>query len=270
MVIDGNEVELACNDGYNECISLSQTVDFQVVNNYIHDSGPGTNGGEGIDAKDGCQNGKIAYNRLLKIHRQGLYVDGWKNESCNIEVCYNTVGFCQFGIAVCSEEGGYVHDINIHHNVIYNCDAPGLVVADWGGNPGLVENIYYINNTIYRNGMNGRWGSGGAGDDWGVGMLFDSTVAKNIVVRNNIFSQNPSQIVIKKIPQSCVVDYNLLDGDSEEKGANYLAGDPLFVDPGVADFRLKPKSPAIDHGHPDGKYHDPDATRNDVGAFSLH
>ena len=51
--VDGNEVELACNDGSQEEITISQTHGFVVKNNYVHNGGPGTNGGEGIDAKDG-------------------------------------------------------------------------------------------------------------------------------------------------------------------------------------------------------------------------
>jgi len=48
ILIDGNEVELACNDGEQECITVAVTDTFEITNNHIHHGGPGTNGGEGI------------------------------------------------------------------------------------------------------------------------------------------------------------------------------------------------------------------------------
>ena len=45
--------------------------------------------------------------------------------------------------------------------------------------------------------------------------------------------------------------------------------DPLFADPANGDFRLQASSPAVDMGHPDAIYNDPDGSRNDLGAFSL-
>jgi hypothetical protein len=50
-------------------------------------------------------------------------------------------------------------------------------------------------------------------------------------------------------------------------GALPVLDEPGFVDPEAYNFRLSPDSPAIDAGHPDPEYNDPDGTRNDLGAF---
>jgi nitrous oxidase accessory protein NosD len=44
IIIDGNEVGLACNDGEQECITVSGTDTFEIKNNHVHEGGPGTNG----------------------------------------------------------------------------------------------------------------------------------------------------------------------------------------------------------------------------------
>jgi len=45
VVVDGNEVELACNDGEGECITVSTTDTFEVRFNHVHHGGPGPMGG---------------------------------------------------------------------------------------------------------------------------------------------------------------------------------------------------------------------------------
>ena len=92
ITIDNNEIELACNDGEQECISIVGTDIFEVKNNHIHDGGPGTIGGEGIDAKDGSSNGSIHDNYVHDIpDRLGIYVDSWATHTYNIEVYNNIV-----------------------------------------------------------------------------------------------------------------------------------------------------------------------------------
>ncbi|MCK4981114.1 MAG: DUF1565 domain-containing protein, partial [Candidatus Delongbacteria bacterium] len=48
---------------------------------------------------------------------------------------------------------------------------------------------------------------------------------------------------------------------------NNIDGDPMFVDRGNDDYRLRLGSPAIDAGDPDPQFNDPDGSRNDIGAF---
>ncbi len=45
IIIDGNEVRLACNDGEQEDITVAGTNTFEIKNNHVHHGGPGTNGG---------------------------------------------------------------------------------------------------------------------------------------------------------------------------------------------------------------------------------
>ena len=40
IIIDSNEVELACNDGEQECITVAETDTFEVKNNHVHHGGP--------------------------------------------------------------------------------------------------------------------------------------------------------------------------------------------------------------------------------------
>ncbi len=99
-----------------------------------------------------------------------------------------------------------------------------------------------INNTVYNNKSAGIW--------------ICNPDAENIIIRNNICSQNQwAQIGLDAdIPVqdlNLTVDYNLIDGytdDGEMYGNNYVEGNPKFVNPSVADFHLRKKSPAIDNG----------------------
>jgi hypothetical protein len=86
IIIDGNEVELACNDGSQEDITVAVTDGFEVKNNRVHNGGPGTNGGEGIGIKDGSSNGKVYNNLVYDLMRVGIYVDAWNKHTYNIEV----------------------------------------------------------------------------------------------------------------------------------------------------------------------------------------
>ena len=94
IIIDGNEVEIACNDGEQESITVAITDTFEIKNNHVHHSGPGTLGGEGIDAKDGSSNGKVYQSYAHDINRLGIYIDAWDKHTYNIEVFRNIVHDC--------------------------------------------------------------------------------------------------------------------------------------------------------------------------------
>ena len=68
IIISGNEIELAVNGESQECISMSGIDRFEVRYNYVHHGSltqtlENSTGGEGIDTKDGCSNGKVYRNR---------------------------------------------------------------------------------------------------------------------------------------------------------------------------------------------------------------
>lgn len=270
--LDSNEVELACNDGEQECITIAGTNIFTVRNNEVHHSGPGSNGGEGIDAKDGASNGNIHGNTVHHINRLGIYVDSWSKHTLNITVYQNAVYECtDDGFAVAAEAGGLLENVRIFNNIACDNGNAAITIAGWGepvpSHP--IKAVSVINNTFYSNG-NGSWGGG---------IVVENPDADSIVIRNNICSQNLQfQILIENTGQDLIVDHNLIDGfmsyPGEIFGSDSVVGDPLFVNPSNADFRLQASSPAIDQGSsnaaPDVDFDGngrPQGAAVDIGAF---
>ena len=249
IIIDGNEVRLACNDGEQEVITVSGTDTFEIKNNHIHEGGPGTNGGEGITVKGGATNGKIYKNHVHDItrgERTCIYVDAWgTTATSNIEIYQNVFHNCGAGITLASEDGGLVRNIEIYNNIVYDNQSNGLEIGNWG-EPGIlvrpIESITFINNTVYNNGSSG----------WGGGFYNENPDVTDIVVRNNIFSQNPTSQIVNESTVSLTVDHNLIDGTQEYtyaiNGTDYVEGDPRFVDADGENFHLQKDSPAIDKG----------------------
>jgi len=132
IVVDGNEVELACNDGPEECITISGVDTFEIKNNEVHTGGPGNNGGEGIDAKEACRNGRIFGNRVHDLKGLGFYVDGWNANAGDIEVFANESYANGSGFAVCTENGGLLENTKIYGNVAHDNAGVGFWVAGWG------------------------------------------------------------------------------------------------------------------------------------------
>lgn len=248
IIIDGNEVELACNDGGQECITVAGTDTFEVRNNHVHHGGPGTNGGEGIDAKDGSSNGKVFRNRVHDTNAVGIYIDAWDKHTYNIEVFENVVhNVAADAFALASEQGGLLENVKVYNNVVYDNKWVGLNVSDCCIAVHPISNVQVVNNTFYGNG----W------DPWGGGILLDNPQAEDVVIRNNICSQNYYfQIAVNlDVPaQNYTADHNLIDGfrgtEGEIYGDDYVEGNPKFVNPAGADFHLQEDSPAIDKGSP--------------------
>jgi hypothetical protein len=248
ITIDGNEVELACNDGEQECLTVATTDTFEIKNNHVHDGGPGTNGAEGIDVKDGSTNGKIYNNHVHDLNRLGIYVEAWDKHTYNIDVYQNVVHDCgDEGFNLASETGGLLENIKVYNNIAYNNQYNGINISENGpdtfSHP--LKNIYVVNNTFYNNGNS----------TWGAGILIGNPDAEDVVIRNNICSQNGiAQIQVEASVKNLTIDYNLIDGyrgyATETYGTDYVEGDPLFVSTSgaVPDFQLQQNSPAIDKG----------------------
>jgi parallel beta-helix repeat protein len=247
IIISGNEIELAVNGKHQECISLSGIDRFEVRYNYVHHGSPTQiKGGEGIDTKDGCSNGKVYGNCVYRTYNKlGIYVDAWDEDSSNIEVFDNIVHDCQMGFAVASEAGGELENIVFYNNLAYNNDTWGIRVNAWHDDS-VLKHGKVINNTFYNN-LGGIY----IGDE----------IFEDLVVRNNICSQNEQAQLIdtsetkhRNQQDEIYVDHNLIDGFRgwwcEIYGSMPAVGDPSFVNPSLGDFHLKPNSPAIDKGSP--------------------
>ncbi|MGE5557986.1 MAG: right-handed parallel beta-helix repeat-containing protein [Bacillota bacterium] len=281
--------------GPHEAVSLGSVDYFEVAYNEVNQCEH-----EGIDIKQASRWGTVHHNKTHDLVRQGIYVDGWPYNPANleclaadghpdlltdVEIYENIVYNCSMGVVVSSEAGTPVKNISIHHNVVYNNRNAGVHIAYYFGEDGPRENISVVNNTIHHNGWEKEfwWSSGG--------IFFETHNIKNIIIRNNICTDNGCFQIgatgqdLAKIKAS--IDYNLCSGDMQKidikeihrrdrrpkysilpfPGSHALSADPMYVDAAKGDFRLKAGSRAINAGHPDKKYRDPDGSRNDLGAL---
>jgi parallel beta-helix repeat protein len=244
VIVDGNRVEEAGGGGWQECISVAGTDTFEVRNNEVLNCHK-----EGIDAKDGASNGQIYRNHVHHTQQVGIYVDAWDKHTYNIAVYQNVVHDIQDndGFSIGSEQGGLLENVQVYNNIAYNNRYVGLTLHDCCPGPAThpVQNIAVVNNTFFSNGWT----------VWGGGISVDNSAAEDVVIRNNIVSQNLYfQIAVNPtIPaQNIAIDHNLIDGyrgtENEIYGDDYVEGDPLFVYPAGANFHLQANSPAVDGG----------------------
>jgi hypothetical protein len=230
---------------------------------------------KGITIKGGATDGKIYRNHvhgLTRGQRTGLYIDAWgETATSNLEVFENVIHDCESGVTLGSEDGGLVQDIRIYNNVVYENHSNGLEIGDLGEplvRTRPIRRTEIVNNTAYGNGSVG----------WGSGFYNGNPDATDIVVRNNIFSQNVIAQSVNESKAALVVDCNLIDGTQEYdyaiSGSDYIVGDPLFANADEADFHLLVGSPAIDKatssGAPSADFEGnprPSGAGYDMGAF---
>ena len=240
-----NSVQRACQapastppKATQECLSLNACTEFEVAYNAVFDRMEDTNnGGEGIDTKGACRNGKVHHNHVHDLVRVGMYTDSYGSLLENIEVFANTVHHCPSGIVVACEEGGTARGVRIHDNLVRACPKLGLRVAGYLKN-GPIQDLSIYQNTIVRCGArDGTW------DDSGLLVDASNPDNRNFVVRNNIFAENVNQI--RTGGQAYLtIQRNLLDGPSLVAGVEAVLADPRFADARGNDFRLLPGSPA--------------------------
>jgi len=246
VTVDGNRVDEAGGGGWQECISVAGTDAFEVRNNEVLNCHK-----EGIAVKDGSSNGQVYRNYVHHTLRVGIYIDAWDKHTYNVAVFKNVIHdiLDNDSIALASETGGLLENIRVYNNVAYHNRFIGLSISinGPGGAQGQhpMKDIYVLNNTFYNNG----W------ETWGGGIALDNADAQNVVIRNNIVSQNLYfQIAVDpSVPmQTLAVDHNLIDGyrgtEGEIYGSDYVEGNPLFVNASGANFHLQDNSPAIDAG----------------------
>ncbi len=279
IVVENNEVELACNDGGEECISVANSYNCEIFENNVHNNGAGTNGGEGIDVKDGSYSVNVYKNNVHHLNKRlGIYADAWNKHTYDINIFQNTVHHCsESGIAVCSENGGLIENVNIYNNIIYYNKYGGIELGSWsdigftGTKP--LKHIKIINNTCYRN---GDYDNG-----WGYGIVVDNPDAEDIIIRNNICSSNSAQIAITQINNGGIIDHNLFYGNNNAQGTLYgtdsIIGNPLFVDTLSFNFNIEQNSPVIDNANPvnapNVDFEDklrPNGSGYDIGAYEFY
>jgi len=292
-VINANDEEWSWgpftgNEPPHEAISMAGPHYFEIAFNHVYDCDK-----EGIDVKENASFGSVHHNYVHHCARQGLYIDGWFDVLQDIDMHHNVVHHCEAGIAVSSENGPNTKNLKIHHNLIYNNRATGIFFSRWGED-NFRENVQVYNNTFSHNG----YGKNGLGDPnyWLTGgcYLF-TTNLRDVHIINNIFDRNvPFEIGHTEdygendfAEKNIVIAYNLINDINTVSNPFYMAAwtkdhvysitgdhainsDPLFVNTGSGDFRLTENSPAIDAGDPNADYHDPDGSRNDLGAFPLN
>jgi hypothetical protein len=257
VIISSNEVVKACmGDGgsgdLQECITVSGCHGFEVRYNHVHNRifDRDTNGGEGIDAKDACSDGKIFNNVVHDLSELGIYVDAYNSTEENIEVFNNIVYNAYDGITLATEKNaGLLRNVRVYNNIVYNNTYDGIIIAD-NDQDGPKDTIIIINNTVYSNGYNTiGWGGG-------ITVVSRNSNNDNLVIRNNIVSCNAEWQIMRIRPEGLVIDYNLIDGfrgysggnEVEVRGTDYVEAAPLLANPAGSDFHLLPGSPAIDAG----------------------
>lgn len=245
-LVDGNTVELAVNGGEQESITVSISSNVVVSNNEVSNDGAGTDGGEGIDIKDGSSNVVVRGNTIHDLDELGIYVDSWDSDTSDILIEDNIVHNCNnHGIAIAAERGGRVDRVTIRNNLLYRNGRMGITIADWdAGYAHPMDDILIVNNTAVENGL---------GTGWGAGIAVLNGEASGIVIRNNLVAGNEyAQILDESGGAGITADHNLLWGDSgsgdDVVGTNPVQADPMLVDAANDNFRLQVGSPAIDAG----------------------
>ncbi len=236
LLIENNQIELACNGGYNENITIMNgAANVEIRGNHLFHPGDTTNGGEGIDLKEGVANARIHHNHVDGLGRIGIYLDAAGRNTAfapplltNIEVYNNVVHDSPMGIAMTSEGTGSIDGVRIYNNVVYRNQRDGIGLY---GHPeeaatNFIRNIFVYNNTAYGNSIEPM-------HPWWGGIHLTHARLTNCIVRNNIVWGNAGDQL--KLDPGIVSDNNLME-------------DPVFVDAAGGDFHVRAGSRAIDSG----------------------
>ena len=233
---------------------------------------------------------KMHHNHAFKNQYSGFRIVGWgaagkEHPVRNLKIYENTLNENAVGIELSGNTGTTLDSIDVFNNLIYRNKNAGVRISRYDGPTGdfAMRNIAVINNTICNN---GTVGSGWDADNGGMNIF--NVSPGNLVVRNNVFSNNAvcTIHIETDVPAgSVLVDYNFFDGfrnfRNETAGTNAVYGSPLFADTLRNDYHLQAASPCIDRGHPDPVYSDPvdrnrpgyalypaqGTVRNDMGAY---
>lgn len=177
VLIEGNLIERATNGGYNETITVANGVRSIIVRRNILRLGRGLAGrglgDEGIDFKEGVEDGWIVENELTDLDHNAIYLDAgrghgnWPNAPRpflrEIHVARNWVHDSDaHGVSIAAEGKGIADGIYVYNNVVSRMENFGFLLYDHpeGRSAGSVtRNVYFVNNTAYGNGT-GQYGGG--------------------------------------------------------------------------------------------------------------
>ncbi len=272
VLIQGNTV-YDCRPGFSECISLWGNVDgFEMSNNLVYNNaniGLDAGGNYGdcpTPALDHARNGVIKnnichHNVSTYSASAGIYLDG----AWSVIVENNTSYANGYGIEIGCEQSGSCKDIKVRNNVLYENRSVGLALGGYDvATGGYVDNCIVTNNTLYHNDVSNSYNG-----ELLITEFRNSTISENIfyISAQNFFMGND------RSQPNMTMDYNLVycvagqanveaywDGadltglsniyTTTGTNAHSTFGDPLFVNPGAADFHIATNSPAVNAGDP--------------------
>jgi hypothetical protein len=253
----------------HEAISIAGATHFEVAHNLVHDGFK-----EGIDVKEVSAYGEVHHNKVYNMPRQGLYVDCWFGRLHQVEFHHNEAYNCEWGMAVSAEDKKSSMDsIFIHHNLLYDNRASGVLISSWGENEKR-NHIYVYNNTIVNNGSSNHW----AGLTGGIDIR--SRNISNVFIYNNITAYNygfavssliePSALKEVFQKQNIVVTHNLewqVNTPNKEssnnpafppaipmKGSLSINADPQFKNRRQSDFHPSQNAPFINKAWKDSPF----------------
>jgi parallel beta-helix repeat protein len=192
-----------------------------------------------------CTNGVVSNCTYNRINDDAIDL----NNCSNFRIFNNEISrVLDRGLEIGSENFGSSKNIQVDHNLIYDCKI-GINVKE--GSEAIIEN-----NTLYSNGT-------------AVEIIRSnpSSTGSEVMILNSIFNSNDSDIFADEFSAFSVM--HSISDNNALIGINNLVGDPLFVNPVEKNFQLSSDSPCIDKGYELSPL-DPDTTIADIGAFYFH
>jgi hypothetical protein len=192
VLVENTLIELANNGGWDEQITVAKGVwNAHIRYNEITNSAVESNGGEGIDFKDGVRDSYIYGNYIHDVTRRAIYVDG--------------------GVA----EGALTSNIHIFGNYLENIEIVNNTVAD--ANRELWWANIHINHPDVTGVIRNNLSIGG--DDRPIrvkggttGMLLDNNLCDIEDSRCAIFADPLVSAEFKPLPDSPLIDTGVVEG----------------------------------------------------------